>query len=167
MTLCRVFSFLICLLVFALSTTVAHADTWAYTFSGTNRAPSGSGLSYLAPGAVTGSALLFSSPFSSCTTCLASSSVSAGISEPESVSWHQTALNDILNFRNSSMLPVGALAKSKMYVSGALLNAETVTGQVAQGSVSSTVAPESSSIALLLGGFVCIIVGVRGKAKLS
>ena len=36
-----------------------------------------------------------------------------------------------------------------------------------QGSVSSAVVPEPSTIVLLLGGLVCIFVGVRGKTKVG
>ena len=157
MTLRRAFDRLLCLLVLASSTTLVHADSWTYT-SAANAAPGGNGLSIgfqpSAPGAVTTS--LFASDLSSCTSCLGRRS---------NVFADRTALSDALNFRNASRFPYGSLNQPAAGVSGARFNPETVTSQVAQGSVSSTVTPESSSIVLLLGGIVCIFVGVRGKAK--
>lgn len=76
MTLRRLVCSAVCLLVVAVSS-AAHADTWLYTFSGTNSAPGGNGLTvafqFSSPASITTNSSLFSTQLTSCTNCLVSS----------------------------------------------------------------------------------------------
>src|SRR6266566_3298690 len=73
-------------LLFAVSSTAAHAQTWTYTFSGTNSAPGGDGLSvafqYSTQAPIAADTLLLSSQLISCTNCLVSSIVPAVVFQP-------------------------------------------------------------------------------------
>ena len=166
----RCISSLVCLWVFAFSTTLAHATTWTYSFSGSNAAPGGNGLpvgfQYSAPARVTSNTSLFSTQLGSCSNCLNLPNVPAVTLQPSNVFGSSVDFNDILNTGNVFMFPFGAFVNPGTYLSASPFNPGTLNVQLAdKASVSPTVAPEPNTVVLLLGGLVCIFVGVRGKSK--
>ncbi len=152
----------ICVLVFALNTTPAHADSWIYTFSGTNTAPGGNGLSvafqYSTPGPVTGFTPLFASQLSSCTNCMVSSIVPAVFFQPGTVYGDQIQFNDVLNTASVFVFPLNTFLTPGTYNSGPAFNPGTLTVQVV---------PEPSSIVLLLSALGGIVGVTRRRLKLG
>lgn len=156
MTLRRVAMPAICLLVFSLCTTAAHANSWIYTFSGTNSAIGGDGLAvafkYSAHGPITGFTPLLSSQLLSCTNCLVSAGVPAVFFQPNDVFGDSIVFNDVRNTANVFMFRFGAFVKPGTYVGLKGFNPGTLTVQAV---------PEPSSVILFLSG----LGGIAGIAR--
>jgi PEP-CTERM motif len=150
----------ICLLVIALSS-AAYADTWTYTFSGTNSAPGGDGVAvafqFSTQAPVTTNTWLLSSQLISCTNCLVSSFAAAVVFQPSNVFGSSIDFAD-LNSVNAYMFPFGAFTKPGTYVSVIPFNPGTLTVQVV---------PEPSSVLLFLPGFAALCGVARRKLGLA
>jgi hypothetical protein len=157
MTLRRVFYSLLRLIIFASITTLARADSWTYTLSATKAVPGANGLSigFQSSLPVSGSTTLFSSQSNACTNCLR---------QANNLFMTPMASN-ALNFTSPSPVSYRVEDRRPNQLSGSPSKTEIVTGETAQGGVSSSMTPESSSLILLLGVIACIFVGVRGKAN--
>lgn len=159
MTLRRLVCSAVCLLVVAVSS-AAHADTWLYTFSGTNSAPGGNGLTvafqFSSPASITTNSSLFSTQLTSCTNCLVSSLVPAVFFQPSNVYGSSVQFNDVRNVANVYMFPFGSFANPGTYISGSPFNSGMLTVQVV---------PEPSSAVLLLSGFGAVCGLARRKLK--
>jgi hypothetical protein len=149
----------ICVLTLAFNITPAHADTWTYTFSGTNTAPGGNGLSvafqYSTSSAISGFTPLFASQLNSCTSCVASSvGIPAVYFQPNNVFGDQIVFDDFLNTGSAFMFPFGAFIAPGTYTSRTPFNPGTLTVQVV---------PEPSSIILFLSGLAGIVGVTRRR----
>jgi hypothetical protein len=133
LTLRRLAFPVICLLFVALST-AAHAQTWTYTFSGTNSAPGGDGLSvafqYSTQAPIAADTLLFSSQLISCTNCLVSAIVPAVVFQPSNVFGSSVQFNDLGNTGSEYMFPFGSFSKPGTYTSSGQFNPGTLTVQL-------------------------------------
>lgn len=161
MTLRRLALPVICVFVVAFSA-AAHADTWTYTFSGTNSAPGGDGLSvafqYSTTAQITSDISLLSTQLISCTNCLVSSLVPAVVFEPSNVFGSSVQFNDLGNVGSEYMFSFGAFSKPGTYFSTSPFNPGTLTVQVV---------PEPSSILLFLSGFGALCGIARRKVGLA
>jgi hypothetical protein len=123
----------VCLLFVALST-AAHAQTWIYTFSGTNSAPGGDGLivafQYSTQAPITADTFLLSSQLISCTNCLVSDFVSAVVLQPSNVFGSSVDFGDLGNVGSVYMFPFGSFSKPGTYVSTGPFNPGRLTVQV-------------------------------------
>src|SRR5437879_3619036 len=139
LTLRRLAFPVICLLFVVLST-VAHGQTWTYTFLGTNSAPGGDGLSvafqYSTQAPITADTLLLSSQLISCTSCLASPIVPAVVFQPSNVFSSSVQFNDLGNVGSVYMFPFGSFSKPGTYTSNDQFNPGTLTVQVVPEPVS-------------------------------
>jgi len=129
----RRFAFpVICLLFVALST-AAHAQTWTYTFSGSNSAPGGDGLSvafqYSTQAPIAADTLLLSSQLISCTNCLVSSIVPAVVFQPSNVFGSSVQFNDLENGASEYMFPFGSFSTPGTYISNGQFNPGTLIVQ--------------------------------------
>jgi hypothetical protein len=155
MTLRRLAFPVICLLFVALGT-AAKAQTWTYTFSGTNSAPGGDGLSavfqYSTQAPITADTLLLSSQLISCTNCLVSSIVPATVFEPSNVFGSSVQFNDVENVGSVYMFPFGSFSKPGTYSSQSGFNPGTLTVQVVPepGSFACTGFQSPFDVAILL-----------------
>jgi len=178
MTLRRVLNSFICLLVFALSASLAHATTWMYTFSGTNTAPGGDGLSvgfqYSSPQPITENTSLSAPQLTSCVNCQTIPGIPAVTFQLSSLFGSFIDFGDILSNGSSFRFPFGAFVNPGTYISGTLFNPGSLTLQLEdKTSVSSNaaleanarVAPEPNTIVLLFGGCACILLGIKRKSK--
>jgi PEP-CTERM motif len=170
MTLRRIVSPLMCLLVVALGATTARADTWDYTFSGTNTAPGGDGLAvsfeFVTQAPITTAISLLSVQLISCTNCIVSSSVPAVEFSPNDVFGDQIGFNDINNNGNVFMFPFGAFQNPGTYVTLDMDNPGTLTVIVTATGPGPTPTPEPSSLVLFLSGLGGIVTAARRKLLL-
>lgn len=138
-------------LVAALLAPTAHADSVTYTFSGTNTAPGGDGLSvafqYTAPGFITSETVLFSTQLSSCTDCEVSTIVPAVFLSPANGPVDTVQFNDADNNGSVYAFALGALTTDGTYDSTSPYNPGTLT-------VTST--PEPNLIELLGIGLIAL-----------
>jgi hypothetical protein len=123
----------ICLLFLALST-AAHAQTWIYTFSGSNSAPGGDGLSvafqYSTQAPITANTSLLSSQLISCTNCMVSLIYPAVWFSPSDVFGSQIEFNDLGSVGSAYMFPFGSFSTPGTYTSNSPFNPGTLTVQV-------------------------------------
>lgn len=120
--------------VFAALSTAARADTWTYTFSGTNSAPGGDGLSvafqYSTQAPVTTNTSLFSWQLVSCINCMMSSIVPAVVFQPSNVYGSSVDFGDLKNNGSAYMFPFGSFSTPGRYISTSPFNPGTLTVQV-------------------------------------
>jgi len=151
-------AFLVIGFVFVALSTAARANTWTYTFSGTNSAPGGDGLSvafqYSTQAPITANTSLFSSQLVSCTNCLMSSIVPAVVFQPSNVFGSSVDFADLENNRSAYIFPFGSFSTPGTYISTDPFNAGTLTVQVV---------PEPGSILLLGTGLACLTGMARRK----
>jgi len=130
----RRFAFpVICLLFVAIST-AARAETWLYTFSGSNSAPGGDGLSvafqYSTQAPITANTSLLSSQLISCTNCMVSLIYPAVWFSPSDVFGSQIEFNDLRSVGSAYMFPFGSFSTPGTYTSNSPFNPGTLTVQV-------------------------------------
>jgi hypothetical protein len=151
---------LMLLLFLVLGSNLASADSWLYTFSGTNSAPGGDGLAvsfeYSAQDPIVADTSLLSAQLISCTNCLISTLVPSVIFEPSNVFGSTVQFNDFKNVASEFTFSFGAFAKPGTYFSSTPFNTGTLTV---------TVVPEPSSIFLFVNGFGAIGCLARRKLR--
>jgi hypothetical protein len=118
-----------------ISAPPAMAGGVTYTFSGTNSAAGGDGLSvafsYTAPAFVTSSTSLLSSQLNSCTNCVVSTELPTVSLQPANGSWDTIDFNDANGEGTAYAFPVGSLKTPGTYTSVAPFNPGTLTVSVA------------------------------------
>jgi PEP-CTERM motif len=148
------------LLFLVLGSNLASADSWLYTFSGTNSAQGGDGLAvsfeYSVQDPILANTSLLSTQLISCTNCLISTLVPAIVFDTNNVFGSTVQFNDSTNTANEFVFPFGAFVKPGTYFSAIPFNTGTLTVKVV---------PEPSSIFLFASGFWAIGCAARRKLR--
>jgi hypothetical protein len=148
------------LLFLVLGSNLASADSWLYTFSGTNSAPGGDGLAvsfeYSAQDPIVANTSLLSTQLIACTNCLISTLVPSVIFEPSNVFGSTVQFNDFSNTGSEFAFPFGAFVTPGRYFSTIPFNTGTLTVKVV---------PEPSSVFLFISGFGVIGCAARRKLR--
>jgi hypothetical protein len=148
------------LLFLVAGSNLAIADSWLYTFSGTNSAQGGDGrvdsFEYSAQGPILANTSLFSTQLISCTNCMISTTVPAVIFEPSNVFGATIQFNDLKNTGNEFAFSFGAFMTPGRYFS---------TNPFNTGALTVEVVPEPSSIFLFLNGLGGLAYAARRKLR--